>query len=248
MAKSLEDLRDAVVAHQKAARTESPAIEVDWSYGTDTQSFPSLEDIRQEMWDLGRLQPEWSDKMLHPVPDAETVDRLAFLRGVCSGKRVLNLGSASGGLHSHLAAVSASIVGVDKEPGADIQCDLDKEPDNLYRCLGHGPPFDIIVAGELIEHLTNPGRLLDSLRLLMTDRETGLIITVPNASGRTYQHHNGQLHEIVNSDHCVWFSWQTMTTLLTKCGMYINGWCWYNGKPGKAEGLIFLCRPDPKAQ
>ena len=43
-------------------------------------------------------------------------------------------------------------------------------------------PFDVVVAGDIIEHLSNPGMMLDGVRALCT-AESSLIITTPNAFG-----------------------------------------------------------------
>lgn len=244
---SLEDLRDDVWKPQPA-QDEPVSSDV-----TDGLVFSNLEaptepstlrDIADQVATWGHLKPEWVEKMLHPLPEAAVANRRAdFILEACRSKRVLNLGSASGGLHDAIKTVASEVVGVDREEGADYVCDLDKEPDNLYRWLGTGPPFDLIVAGEVIEHLCNPGRLLDALRMLMTGTETKLLITVPNASGRGYQYHDGRLHEIVNSDHCFWFSWKTLACLADKCGLYVLDGYWYNGQPPNSEGIIFICEP-----
>jgi 2-polyprenyl-3-methyl-5-hydroxy-6-metoxy-1,4-benzoquinol methylase len=44
------------------------------------------------------------------------------------------------------------------------------------------PRIDIIVAGDVIEHLSNPGSMLENMRRL-SDPDTKLIVTTPNAMG-----------------------------------------------------------------
>lgn len=45
--------------------------------------------------------------------------------------------------------------------------------------------YDVIVAGEVIEHLANPGMFLDSVQSVMTD-ESIVILTTPNPDGFYY--------------------------------------------------------------
>jgi Methyltransferase domain len=43
-------------------------------------------------------------------------------------------------------------------------------------------PFDVVVSGDIIEHLSNPGMMLDGIRAFCS-ADTRLIITTPNAFG-----------------------------------------------------------------
>lgn len=82
--------------------------------------------------------------------------------------------------------------------------------------------FDVIFAGDLIEHLTNPGLFLENARkaLLPGGR---LIITTPN----TYNLFSiaGKItrpEPITNSDHTFYFNRRTIQTLLSKCGWNVD--------------------------
>lgn len=249
--KTLRELQDYLVGpgvqvSNLVSPGESPEITESVAfYSESVESHAvTLEEIQREAAQLGHLKPEWADKMLHRIPDARVLDRVKFVSQRCKARRVLNLGSDSGGLHEQIKAVAMSVTGVDRESTADFVCDLDKEPDNLFRCLNSKKPFEVIVAGEIIEHLRNPGRLLDSLKLLMKP-ETCLIVTVPNVTGRAYQKHAGRMHEIVNGEHVAWYSWLTLTNLLEYSGLHVREKYWYNGKPFTAEGLIFVATLPP---
>lgn len=82
--------------------------------------------------------------------------------------------------------------------------------------------FDVIFAGDLIEHLVNPGLFLDNVKKHL--KEGGrLIITTPN----TFNLFNmaGKLtrpEPIVNSDHTFYFNKRTVEVLLNKCGWKIS--------------------------
>ncbi len=186
-----------------------------------------------------RQGSEYVAKMMHAIPDAKVVkDREAFIVERCKGKRVMNLGCASGALHGKIKAVATEAIGVDREASADIICDLDDTPQDLTdpsRWPGlYGA--EIVVAGEIIEHLGNPGRLLQQLKKLSAP----VIITVPNAFHTAGLRWMKLGYEQVNPDHISWFSWKTLKTLVERYGFAVSEFYWYNGQPLIAEGLIFL--------
>ena len=172
--------------------------------------------------------------MLHEVPEVETKDRERFILERCAGKRVLNIGSAGsdarGRLHRRIRAVASELWGVDRE-GADFNMDLDDLATALAIDL---PDVDLIVCGEVLEHLANPGSFLRWLN----DDETPVIITVPNAYSVNARDWNEKRQtECVNVDHVAWYSWRTLTTLVERYGYTVAEWYWYGGQPRVAEGL-----------
>lgn len=88
------------------------------------------------------------------------------------GKRVLDLGNSWGDFKDLLAANCAEYRGLDIGPGTDYRHDL-----NTPMRLGRR--FDVIVAGELIEHIENVGVFLENVR---THLKPGglLFLTTPN--------------------------------------------------------------------
>ncbi len=184
--------------------------------------------------------------MMHQVPHAKVVDREAFIVERCNGKRVLNLGCASGTLHGKIKAVANRIIGVDKvatgEPNQlvmdldRIECidpwwEIEGKPDHMERA-----EFDVIVAGEIVEHLGNPGNLLEHLR----DFKCPVLITVPNAFHVAGLRWMKEGYEQVNPDHVAWYSYKTMKTLIERYSFTIQEFYWYNGQPLTAEGMIFV--------
>jgi 2-polyprenyl-3-methyl-5-hydroxy-6-metoxy-1,4-benzoquinol methylase len=125
-----------------------------------------------------------------------------FLVAAARGRRVLHLGCvgftdlpadervrlAKQSLHSKLSQV-ADVVGVDYSVEVVeefrrlgiftniVAGNVEKLPD-----LPLPGPFDVVIAGDIIEHLSNPGMMLDGIRILCT-ANTSLIITTPNAFG-----------------------------------------------------------------
>jgi len=76
--------------------------------------------------------------------------------------------------------------------------------------------FDIILAGEVIEHVANPGSFLASLASIMTTKTELLLTTVNVSSLKTFIF--AMLRkEKVHPDHNFYFSYWTLKHLLEKC-------------------------------
>lgn len=199
--------------------------------------FATVDALRESLAHPTPRTGEYAAKMLHPVPKTTVVDRVAFVLDRCRGKRVLELG-ASGRLHTALVDVAVALFGIDRETSEgvygydldvvsryDIPCDLDGGP-------------EIIVCGEILEHLSNPGWLLT--RLHQAFPSIPVLITVPNAFSAAGAQHMAQGIENVNRDHVAWYSYQTLKTLLARTGYAIETFHWYGGDPNDAEGLVVV--------
>lgn len=197
-----------------------------------------------EIYDLFRkvqkgplADPVYLKKMMHDVPDAPVVDREKYITEKCTGKRIMHLGSSSGELNDKLSKI-AKVIGVDRDKSGnpDILCDLDGDLKQLIPAKFEEAPIELIVAGEIIEHLGNPGRLLSKLRTF----QCPLLITVPNAFAEANSAWIQKNKENVNIDHVSWYSYRTMRTLLERYAFTIKEFYYYTGKPKVAEGLIFF--------
>lgn len=79
--------------------------------------------------------------------------------------------------------------------------------------------FDVIFAGDLIEHLSNPGLFLASCRRNLKD-DGKLIITTPNCFNLFHLAEKiTKMEPTVNPDHVCYFNSKTLRRLLSK-----NGW------------------------
>jgi hypothetical protein len=194
--------------------------------------YQTLEELSAGLEEYGNLPPEWYDKMIHKIPEVESVDRVKWLLERCQGKVAVHVG-AGGRLHTELQKVCKHLYGVDKEPlDGCVQVDLDWGLDVL-------PVLDdveLVLLPEVLEHLVNPGFLLRILREHYPTQP--FIVTVPNAF--SLQPRLARGIETVNGDHNCWYSYWTMKTLLYKCGLGVDEWFWYNGSKYVAEGLIFV--------
>lgn len=166
------------------------------------------------------------------------VDRIAFIKNCCAGKTVLDLGAmdetaykAKQGrgtwLHEEIGKVANEVLGIDSSPlvPPDGLRTGRNSTIHLGDILQVGPLMesrsftpDVIVAGELIEHLENPLLFLKGIRA--TDKLQGktLILTTPNATAL----HNcliGLLsRESTHHDHLCIFSFKTLYTLCNQAG------------------------------
>ncbi len=199
-------------------------------------AYASIDDLRSQ---LGSKSPApstvaYAEKMLHRVPAAPVVDRAAFILEHCRGKRVLEFG-ASGPMHEAVFKVAAACYGIDREDGPlGVQgFDLD---DVSRAELPIVPTPELILCGEVLEHLSNPGWFLS--RLHRQYAGVPVLITVPNAFSAVAAKHIVKGTENVNVDHVCWFSYRTLKTLLGRAGYDNLLFAWYGGQPLTAEGLI----------
>ncbi len=186
-------------------------------------------------------------KFEHPLPrSAKIVDRENFLLNKCSGKHVLHLGCVDAGLfdeklgqgsllHAKLGRVASYLVGVDSDAQGirrlqelgigDMNFMWNVEQLDL---LTLESPVDVILAGEIIEHINNPGLFLQGTKRLIERTGADLILTAPNAFGFSYLWRILRKKELVHPDHNFYFSYTTLSTLLKKCGYEVVEFYYYS--------------------
>jgi hypothetical protein len=182
---------------------------------------------------LGRKA--YDDKMLHTIPPAKVISREQYLIAQARGKTVLDIG-ASGPMHAAIKQAAKVCYGIDINPPPRpeyYKMDID---------TAHGLPvlpfLELVIAGEVIEHLDNAGHFLDLLKCY----DCPVILTTPNFASLASQRSIVGGVEMVNPGHVCYYSYWTFTTLAKKHGWEIAEWYWYNGKPLTAEGMIFVMR------
>ena len=205
--------------------------------------MPAIYDILTAAQRNGHGGLAWREKMIHPVPDAEVVNRREFILERCKDKTVLDIGCASGDLFGEIAKVAFKAYGIDKDetpfPTTEV-CDIECEGSNWQNARMEWKSADIIIAGELLEHLSNPGFFLDTTSQCFPDAE--LIITTPNAFSDGARGQMAKGIECVNVDHVGWYSWHTLKVLVERSGYEVKENYWYNGRKRFAEGLVFVCK------
>ena len=169
---------------------------------------------------------------------ARPVDRIEFIAHACAGCRVLDLGAmdetawaAKRGrgtwLHEEISFTALAVDGVDNStlvpaeglrtgPNATIRRGDITKPDLLVAAPAAAP--DLVVAGELIEHLENPLQFLKSLAAVEGLAGRTLILSTPNATAL----HNVLVgltqRESTHQDHLCIFSYKTLATLCARAG------------------------------
>jgi len=177
------------------------------------------------------------------------VQRVDFIKDLCSGKKVLHLGCANYPytqesidkkmlLHFALQNTSSELYGFDfDQPGIDILTANGTK--NLYRAdlerLDEVPlneTFDVIVAGEMIEHLNNVGLFLDGIKRFMRP-DTQLLLTTINAyCGMRFFWYGlrgkGGKQEPVHPDHVSYYSYSTLSVLLRRYSLRVDEFLFYD--------------------
>jgi hypothetical protein len=191
------------------------------------------------------------------------VDRIEYLRRRCVGKRVLHIGcldhpeiirerlKTGTWLHGIVSRVSDLCLGIDIDSmGHDLVrrefaveniqlLDLSKPLEGKdLRCLGK-IHWDLILCPEMLEHITNHQQLLENLRSL-SDCDTTLIITGPNAFQFANFINALRGFETINSDHKYWFTFYTLSRMLTATGWKPRQLIYYNAQKG-THWMDILC-------
>ncbi len=81
--------------------------------------------------------------------------------------------------------------------------------------------FDVVIAGDIIEHLSNPGLMLDGIKRFCSSH-TLVIITTPNAFGAPnfLRYSTGRFRE--GAEHVMSFNEQNLVTLLHRHGYSLS--------------------------
>ncbi|HXV58174.1 MAG TPA: methyltransferase domain-containing protein [Gaiellaceae bacterium] len=190
----------------------------------------------------------------HRLPRRGPYDREQMLLELARGKRVVHVGfvdehrleaklAEGTWLHARLAEVAASLVGLDveeegvrwaREHGFDAQS-VDAQSPEAVAALGL-EPAEVVIAGEVVEHLDAPGPFLRAMRELAS-LDGLLVVTTPNA----YRLLNFLAPlagvELVHPDHTAWHSPHTLATLLARSGWELEGAAYYQNPAPRLGGV-----------
>ena len=179
----------------------------------------------------------------------ELVQRVDLIKRISTGKKVLHLGCTNWPytkeaidnnmlLHFDLEKIAGELYGFDyDQKGLDILSNRGTR--NLYRAdlenldeLKLDETFDVIIAGEMIEHLNNPGRFLQGIQRFMNN-ETELVITTINAySALRFMIYGlrgkGGINEPVHPDHVYYFSYKTLNLIINRAGLSVRHFYFYD--------------------
>lgn len=173
------------------------------------------------------------ERILVPRP----VDRLAYFKNAAEGKVVFDFGALDetayqtkqeqgNWLHARLFSAASRVIGFDNSPlvpdsGITTSSNASIVNRNIFDAPALVAEFgkpDIIVAGELIEHLPDTSQLLRSLCAANLDG-CELIVSTPNACS-AYNFALGLAgRESTHQDHLQIYSYKTLATLFRRCGI-----------------------------
>ena len=164
-------------------------------------------------------------------PTTSSGELTAFIGEFVRGKRVLDIGcmnhSASASadtrwLHGHVVRNAGSVLGLDilesdvaqlREQGFNMVC-------GDAMTVDLGDTFRTIIAGELIEHIEDPGMFLRNMRKhLASDGE--LLITTPNVFFGLHFAESifRSPYDAWNPQHVAWYDYFTLENLLNRAGL-----------------------------
>ena len=161
-------------------------------------------------------------------------DRVAWIAERCRSKAVLDLGcfdetalvkeGTQHWLHGRIAQVARSVTGIDSSPKLPregvvtgplsriIRGDVNALDEEMLRSVD----VDVIVIGELIEHLPDTVHFLRQLKELFPGRE--LIATTPNATSLANVLLGVLWRESTHEDHLQIYSYKTLHTHCLRAG------------------------------
>lgn len=181
--------------------------------------------------DLRNVEPH----LLKTIDTFDVHVREDYILQRCKGRRVLHLGCAAypftqsrlqqgSLLHQKLSSVALSLVGVDaSEEGIALVGKAIRDAE-LHVCSVYDmaalrtlPKFDVVLAGEIIEHLDKPGLMLKEAAHLLHD--AGFVLaTIPNAFKYRNFFAAQQRLELVHEEHVAWYSPMTARRLFAMSG------------------------------
>lgn len=162
------------------------------------------------------------------------VERIKYLANACIDKKVLDLGcydetalvkeNTGSYLFSEISKVSALHIGVDNSKllidngmtYSDTVKIIYGDIYNLDELNIQHVDFDVIIAGELIEHLPNTLAFFEALKKIFTGKR--LICSTPNATGLHNMLFSFVKRESAHIDHLQVYSYKTLNTLCRLAG------------------------------
>jgi SAM-dependent methyltransferase len=208
-----------------------------WSDLADDPTSPIVIDDRRALVASARRDP--------------VRDRIGYLTSIARNRRVLDIGvvdhtleSTRDWLHGAVRDAASYCLGVDV-----IESEVDRlrargfNVETMDITDGSRPDdtFDVMIAGEVIEHLGSPGGLFRAASDLLA-RDGRLVLTTPSpyALWRVNQNVMGRPRD--NVDHVTFFTAWSIAELAAREGLRLDRFCGVSARPkgAKAQVLQFL--------
>lgn len=168
------------------------------------------------------------------------VSRDEFLGDFVKGKRVIHMGcsdhlpvietkrKAGTWLHDILLANASSCIGIDNDSETIDYLTNNLKIPNLYCCdatqnvpekIRIAGKWDVMIAGELIEHIDNPVNFLAGIRETWKGVVDEIILTTPNAFSFVNFRFATKNQEWNNPDHRYWYTPHTLGKICYRAGL-----------------------------
>ena len=194
--------------------------------------------------------------------DFDLVQRLDLVKEMCTGKRVLHLGCTnypytqeaienSMLLHHEIESFASDVWGIDSDQeGIDV-LETSGSKQILLGDLEHledveiDQHFDVILAGEMIEHLNNPGLFLNGIKRFMQPDSRLLLTTINAYCGMRFVWYGlrgkrGRV-EFVHPDHVAYYSYSTLKVLLERHDLQVEKFLFYDvGREHRPHNRWFI--------
>lgn len=187
--------------------------------------------------------------------------RMDLLQKMAADKKVLHVGFADHipvietkirndlWLHKKLIDVSSKCFGIDIDEDAVDYVSSRLNISNVYKLdiVNDAVPevlkcqWDVMILGEVLEHIDNPVAYLQSIREKYRDYVLRMVITVPNAFSFQNVMSSVRGVELINSDHRYWFTPYTLAKVCTKAGFTIDSFTmcqYYSGNRWWRKKLV----------
>jgi SAM-dependent methyltransferase len=177
--------------------------------------------------------------------------RLEIIEEFCSGKVVLDIGCVQhdienadleGWLHNQVAKVAKEVLGVDylEAPIKELATrGYNVIQGDVNRSLPLDKLFDVIVVGNLIEHLSNFEGLMNNLKRLLKHDGVVLISTANPFYSEQYFFSAFKNDIIVNPEHTCWIDPVTLNQLAIRYGLETVSVRWVKERWRLSSGIIF---------
>ena len=153
--------------------------------------------------------------------------RFQHIRPYVEGKRVLDIGCGSGHwredwMHRQIRDSAREATGIELDANAVAKMraqgfDLHQGDAQTFSL---GRKFEVIHAGELIEHLENPGAFLRAVKKHLEPGGT-VVVTTPNAFGVSNFIYRLWGEVRFHDEHVAWYCDATLRQLLERCGFEV---------------------------
>ena len=169
---------------------------------------------------------------LEKLKAQKPVDRLSYISKFCKNKRVLDIGcydetaikskkDSGYWLHGLISKVAKKVIGIDSSDQITSEIKtgsrskiIKKDLYDLDRSFAGANKVDVIVAGELIEHIPDVSKFLQLMKGLYPGKT--LLLTTPNATSLTNVLLAFFDRESNHKDHIQIFSYKTLYALSIK--------------------------------